>query len=151
VADPKRLDAGKFGAGSFDAGEFGPDGTQPLPTPPVWPDPLAGLVSAENFTWMDRSPQVVAPPKVQGPDPEALREAIEAEMLRERRPSERRASRARPPTPRRPVRPAPVPQQAQAKSRSASLGGCLIALLILGGVFFNVLRAVFEELVKLFH
>jgi hypothetical protein len=144
------LDARKFGAGSFDAGQFGPDGTQPLPPPPVWPDPLAGLVSAENFTWMDRSPQVVAPPEVQGPDPEALRKAIEAEMLREQRPPVQRASRSRPPTPRRPMYTAPVPQQAQAKSRSASLGGCLIALLILGGVFFSVLRGVFEELVKLF-
>ena len=44
--------------------------------------------------------------------------------------------------------PVPPPQQqsAQPKSRGSAFGGCLVALLIIGSVFFNVIREVVETL-----
>lgn len=42
---------------------FGLDGTQPLPTPPVLPDPLSGLVTGSTFTDpVDILGPVTAPP-----------------------------------------------------------------------------------------
>jgi hypothetical protein len=42
--------------------------------------------------------------------------------------------------------PPPQQQSAQPKSRGSAFGGCLVALLIIGSVFFNVIREVVETL-----
>lgn len=154
----------KFGPGR----EFGPDGTQAPPPLPVFPDALAGLVTGET----PYRPKQAAPllpvyvPVV--PDPEVAREAIRAALLREQR---SRPVRTRQPLPpqmqvsshrvhyQAPVAPTPrahpqavppgqrPPQQAERpKSRGSAFGGCLVALLIIGSVFFNVIRQVVEAL-----
>ncbi|WP_146174619.1 hypothetical protein [Umezawaea tangerina] len=141
--------------------EFGPDGTQAPPPPRAFPDALAGLVTGEAHY----RPKPVAPLlpvyRTPVPDPELARAAIREAMLQEQR---FRPVRTRQPLPPQgvvsnqrvqyhaPVAPTPqahapaaaVPKQA--KSRGSSFGGCLVALLIIGSVFFNVIRQVVESL-----
>lgn len=149
--------------------EFGPDGTQAPPPLPVYPDALAGLVTGETrYRPKQAGPLLpVYVPVV--PDPEVAREAIRTAMLREQR---ARPVRARPPLPpqmqvsshrvqyQAPVAPTPLahpqamppgqrpqPQPGERpKSRGSAFGGCLVALLIIGSVFFNVIRQVVEAL-----
>ncbi|MCS7484244.1 hypothetical protein ACFFQW_33280 [Umezawaea endophytica] len=146
--------------------EFGPDGTQAPPPPPVYPDALAGLVTGETRY----RPKAVVPPAPAFvpvvPDPELARQAIRTAMLHEQR---ARPVRARQPLPpqmqvsahrvqyQAPVAPTPLahpqatspqrmPQTERPKSRGSAFGGCLVALLIIGSVFFNVIRQVVEAL-----
>ncbi|HEX6344627.1 hypothetical protein [Umezawaea sp.] len=147
-------------------GEFGPDGTQDPPPPRAYPDALAGLVTGET----PYRPKRVAPP-VQpayspvAPDPELAREAIRTAMLHEQRARPVRTRQPQPqtqvgahrvqyrapvaPTPQAHPQAPPQPQQAQGerpRSRGSAFGGCLVALLIIGSVFFNVIRQVVEAL-----
>jgi hypothetical protein len=149
----------RFGSGK----EFGPDGTQDPPPPLAYPDALAGLVTGETpYRPKQAGPLLpVYVPVV--PDPELARQAIREQLLREQRV---RPVRTRQPLPpqmqvsnhrvqyQAPVAPTPQahpqagqPQQqpqAPRKSRGGAFGGCLFALLILGSVFFNVIRQVVE-------
>ncbi|WNV91732.1 hypothetical protein [Umezawaea sp. Da 62-37] len=141
--------------------EFGPDGTQAPPPPRLFPDALAGLVTGEAY----HRPKPVVPllPVYRTPvqDPEIARAAIREAMLHEHR---SRPVRTRQPLPPQgivsnqrvqyhaPVAPTPqahapaVAVPRQAKSRGSAFGGFLVALLILGSVFFNVIRQVVESL-----
>jgi hypothetical protein len=146
--------------------EFGPDGTQDPPPPRAYPDALAGLVTGETpYRPKQAEPllPVYVPPV---PDPELAREAIRTAMLHEQR---SRPVRTRQPLPpqmqvsahrvqyQAPVAPTPqahpqatapqqMPQTDRPKSRGSAFGGCLVALLIIGSVFFNVIRQVVEAL-----
>ncbi|MET1071872.1 MAG: hypothetical protein ABWY11_04410, partial [Umezawaea sp.] len=141
--------------------EFGPDGTQAPPPPRAYPDALAGLVTGEAY----HRPKPVVPLlpvyTTPVPDPEVARAAIREAMMHEQRFRPVRTRQALPPQGvvsnqrvqyHAPVAPTPqahapavaVPQQA--KSRGSAFGGCLVALLIIGSVFFNVIRQVVESL-----
>ncbi|MDX8143777.1 hypothetical protein SK854_16750 [Lentzea sp. BCCO 10_0061] len=75
--------------------EFGPDGTQAPPPPRLYPDPLAGLVTADNFVapqWTSFSSRVAVPTP---PEPtEEARQAVWSQMQQEQRRPRGRAQRA---------------------------------------------------------
>ncbi|SFR15610.1 hypothetical protein SAMN04488564_104195 [Lentzea waywayandensis] len=75
--------------------EFGPDGTQAPPPPRLYPDPLAGLVTADSFVapqWTSFSSRVVVPTP---PEPtEEARQAVWSQMQQEQRRPRGRAQRA---------------------------------------------------------
>jgi hypothetical protein len=75
--------------------EFGPDGTQAPPPPRLYPDPLAGLVTADSFVapqWTSFRSRVAVPTP---PEPtEELRQAIWSQMQQEQRRPRGRTHRA---------------------------------------------------------
>ena len=145
---------------------FGPDGTQAPPPPPLYPDAVAGLVTGETLYRPKQAGPLLPVYVPVEPDPELARQAIRDAVLREQRVRPVRARQPLPPqmqvsshrvqyqapvapTPQahpQGVRPQQQPQQAPRKSRGGAFGGCLFALLILGSVFFNVIRQVVEAL-----
>ena len=129
---------------------FGPDGTQAPPPPRVFPDPLAGLIAADTFVARPLT-KITAPP--QPPQPtEQMRQAIAEQMAREQRHAAvRPRQKPRPPQrphippamPAMPVAVPPAPQQAQQQQQQtsgvATFVGCLIILLVLGGLAAGVI------------
>ncbi|MDX8033883.1 hypothetical protein SK803_26985 [Lentzea sp. BCCO 10_0856] len=133
--------------------EFGPDGTQPPPPPRLFPDPLAGLVTAD--TWI--APQWTggySTSRVSAPTPpvptEEMRQAIWSAMEQERR----RPRGKRPPAPQHQVlqqymqttQTPGVQQQQPAKQSSgvAAFIGCLIVIGFFVLVVVNILGAIFS-------
>ncbi|MFC6088079.1 hypothetical protein [Saccharothrix lopnurensis] len=119
--------------------DFGPDGTQPLPPPRLFPDALAGLVTGEAsaFTQVEPPVVVVVPPVV-----------VEPPVVHARRGSVRR--QAPRPTPLVPVALAPhAALPAEPKKGRGALAGCLIGLVVLAGLLFNVLREIIEAVAEL--
>ncbi|MDT7782726.1 MAG: hypothetical protein QOF58_1145 [Pseudonocardiales bacterium] len=136
--------------------EFGPDGTQAPPPPRLFPDPLAGLVTADK--WL--APQWTSgysTSRVSVPTPpvptEEMRQAIWQAMQQEQR---RPRGRQRPPQNRPPqlglqaFAPAPQvpgvqPQQPVRKSNGvAAFIGCLIVIGFFVLVVVNILGAIFS-------
>ncbi|QFZ16322.1 hypothetical protein [Saccharothrix syringae] len=110
--------------------EFGPDGTQAPPPPRFFADPLAGLPAG------DAPPEAAVPVVVPAPAVVARVPAAVFEPVR-RRPARRQAA---------PVRPAAPPP---ARTGRAGLVGCLLALLAVGALLFNVLREIIVAVVDL--
>ncbi|MET9231488.1 hypothetical protein [Lentzea sp. NPDC003310] len=135
--------------------EFGPDGTQAPPPPRLFPDPLAGLVTADSFVapqWTSSSSRVVVPTP---PEPtEEMRQAIYAQMQREQRRPRGRAPRPQhqyapqqyAPAPQTPVRQQEqAPQQpAQQTSGVAAFIGCLLVIGFFVLVLLGILGAIFS-------
>lgn len=138
--------------------EFGPDGTQAPPPPRVFPDPLAGLVTADTWTsskWSGQWAQYAAS-RVVVPIPptptEEMRQAIWAAMENERRRPRGRSQRAYAPQQQY------VPQYPQAQQMSAAQQqrpakqsggvaafiGCLIVIGFFVLVVVNILGAIFS-------
>ncbi len=149
------------GADRFRAGRSGYDGTQPPPPAPLFPDPLAGLVTGERHY---RPPASVVPVVAPPPPPAAAHvpppRAPAARPAPVRAPAQAGAARSRPA--RSPVRSgqpaAHVPhaglprqdsvQQGRKKTRGGVIG-CLVVLAALSGLLFNVLREIIEAVVDL--
>ena len=136
--------------------EFGPDGTQAPPPPRLFPDPLAGLVTADK--WL--APQWTSgysTSRVSVPTPpvptEEMRQAIWQAMEQEQRRPRGRRQRAPQPQPQRGLQafaPAPqmsgVQQQQPAKQSGgvAAFIGCLIVIGFFVLVVVNILGAIFS-------
>lgn len=142
--------------------EFGPDGTQAPPPPRVFPDPLAGLVTADTWTaskWSGQWAQYAAS-RVVAPIPptptEEMRQAIWAAMDREQR--HPRGRRQRVPqqqalqqqyVPQQYVQPQQMSgaQQQQPAKQSGGVAafiGCLIVIGFFVLVVVNILGAIFS-------
>ncbi|GAA1264461.1 hypothetical protein [Saccharothrix xinjiangensis] len=111
--------------------EFGPDGTQALPPPPSFPDPLAGLVTGEGPPHREVVTPVeparpVAPPVVAVPAPVQRGPARRRQVPR--------------PDPPAPTLHAALP--AEPKKGRGALVGCLVVLLVVSGLLVNVLREI---------
>lgn len=139
--------------------EFGPDGTQAPPPPRLFPDPLAGLVTADSFVspqWTSSRSRVVVPTP---PTPtEEMRQAIHAQMQREQRRPRGRAPRA--PHQYAPQQFAPAyqalaqmpaqqqqqqaQQPAQQTSGVAAFIGCLVVIGFFVLVLVGILGAIFS-------
>lgn len=132
--------------------DFGPDGTQAPPPPPLFPDPLAGLVTADaRFDaplWTPYGPasstsRVVVPTP---PVPtEESRQAIWAAMERERRRPRGRAQQ--PPRQYGLAAQTPAVQPQQAVPKKSGLGaviGCLVVLGFFVLVIINILSSIFS-------
>ncbi|GAB2871285.1 hypothetical protein [Lentzea nigeriaca] len=133
--------------------DFGPDGTQAPPPPRLFPDPLAGLVTAD--TWV--TPQWTSgysTSRVSVPTPptptEEMRQAIWSAMEQEqRRPRGRRQRAPQNVQPLQVFAPTQVPavqQQQPAKQSNgvAAFIGCLIVLGFFVLVLVNILGAIFS-------
>ena len=140
--------------------EFGPDGTQAPPPPRLFPDPLAGLVTADSFVapqWTSPSSRVVVPTP---PAPsEEMRQAIYAQMQTEQRRRPRTQAQRAPhqyaPQQFAPAYQAfgqtpaqqqqqPGQQPAQQTSGVAAFIGCLIVIAFFVLVLLGVLGAIFS-------
>ncbi|MFD5825351.1 hypothetical protein [Lentzea sp. NPDC060358] len=135
--------------------EFGPDGTQAPPPPRLYPDPLAGLVTASTWVapqWTAASPtsrvSVPTPPE----PAEDVRQALWAQMQQERgrpRGRQQRAPQRQPgPPPQQwaPMAQVPAPQQQQQvkpASGVAAFIGCLIVIGFFVLVLLVILGAIF--------
>ncbi|MGM1060964.1 hypothetical protein [Saccharothrix sp. Mg75] len=119
---------------------FGPDGTQEPPPPPLFADPLAGLVTGEAAHRSAAVTPVAVPPPVVVP-PVAVP------------PAPRRARRAPVPNGPQPVVHPPftgLPQVTSGAPRNGrALAGCLVVLAVLGALLFPVLREIIEAVVDL--
>ncbi|MGW4212856.1 hypothetical protein ACWEIJ_33070 [Lentzea sp. NPDC004789] len=136
------------------ANEFGPDGTQAPPPPRLFPDPLAGLVTADTWIapqWTTSSTSRVSVPTPPAPTDE-MRQAVWAQMERERR----RPRGRRQPAPPQSVSPlqafapmqVPVAQQQQPAKQSGGVAafiGCLIVIGFFVLVIVNILGAIFSS------
>lgn len=133
--------------------DFGPDGTQAPPPPRLFPDPLAGLVTADTpFTpqwtggYSTSRVAVPTPP----PPVEDVREAIRAQMERERRRSRGRGGQASGQQGLQPVTQSqqmPVGQQelpAKPANGVAALIGCLIVIGFFVLVLINIFASIFS-------
>ncbi|GGU49646.1 hypothetical protein [Lentzea flava] len=133
--------------------DFGPDGTQAPPPPRLFPDPLAGLVTAD--TWI--APQWTSgysTSRVSVPTPptptEEMRQAIWTAMEQEhRRPRGRRQRAPQEQGVAVPQMPAqmPVVQQQQPAKQSGGVAafiGCLIVIGFFVLVVVNILGAIFS-------
>ncbi|MCP2245775.1 hypothetical protein [Lentzea aerocolonigenes] len=130
--------------------EFGPDGTQAPPPPRPFPDPLAGLVTADTWIapqWTSSTSRVSVPTP---PEPtEEMRQAIFAQMERERRRPRGRVQRPphQQPQPFAPTYQIPVAQQQQAARQTGGVGafiGCLVVLAFFVLVVINILASIFS-------
>ncbi|GAA3622429.1 hypothetical protein C8D88_1011067 [Lentzea atacamensis] len=128
--------------------DFGPDGTQAPPPPRLFPDPLAGLVTADTFI----APQWTSgysASRVSVPTPPTLtdemRQAVWAQMEQEqRRP---RGRRQRAPQQFVPGAQMPAAQQQQPTKQSSGVAafiGCLIVIGFFVLVLVNILGAIFS-------
>ena len=133
--------------------EFGPDGTQAPPPPQLFPDPLAGLVTAD--TWI--APQWTGgyhTSRVSVPTPptptEEMRQAIWSAMEQEqRRPRGKRAQAPRQQVPQQYLQMPQMPgaQQQQPTKQTngvAAFIGCLIVIGFFVLVVVNILGAIFS-------
>lgn len=139
--------------------EFGPDGTQAPPPPRLYPDPLAGLVTADGFVapqWTSASSRVSVPTP---PEPtEELRQAVWSQMQREQR---RPRGRVQPPPAQQahqyavqefaPTYQMSAPQQQQQQQQPAAQTsgvaafiGCLIVIGFFVLVLLGILGAIFS-------
>jgi hypothetical protein len=132
------------------ANEFGPDGTQAPPPPRLFPDPLAGLVTADTWIapqWTSSTSRVSVPTP---PTPtEEMRQAIFAQMERERRRPRGRVQRAphEQPQPFAPTYQIPVAQPQQPARQTGGVGafiGCLVVLAFFVLVLINILASIFS-------
>lgn len=141
--------------------EFGPDGTQAPPPPRLYPDSLAGLVTADSFVapqWTSSRPAVSVPTP---PAPsEEVRQAIYAQMQQEQRRRRPRAQAPRASHQYAPQQFAPAyqafarmpspqqqqqqPQPAQQTSGVAAFIGCLVVIAFFVLVVLGVLGAIFS-------
>jgi len=135
------------------ANEFGPDGTQAPPPPRLFPDPLAGLVTADRWIapqWTSSTSRVSVPTP---PTPtDEMRQAVWEQMERER---SRRLRGRRQPAPRNasplqafaPTQVPAVQQQQPAKQSGgvAAFIGCLIVIGFFVLVIVNILGAIFSS------
>ncbi|MCG8924571.1 hypothetical protein [Lentzea sp. CC55] len=133
--------------------DFGPDGTQAPPPPRLFPDPLAGLVTAADRVapqWASPSSRVVVPTP---PAPaEAVRQALHAQMRQEqRRPRAQRPQpqQQRQSVPRQYLQEAqtPAPQQQQPTQQASGVAtfiGCLVVIGFFVLVLLGVLGAIFS-------
>jgi hypothetical protein len=137
--------------------EFGPDGTQAPPPPRLFPDPLAGLVTADTPI----APQWTggyATSRVSVPTPptptEEMRQAIWAAMEQEQRrprgrhprPSQQQV-RQQAPQQWVPAQHMPVAQQQQPAKQSGGVAafiGCLVVIGFFVLVVINILGAIFS-------
>ncbi|RAS60297.1 hypothetical protein C8D87_112194 [Lentzea atacamensis] len=128
--------------------DFGPDGTQAPPPPRLFPDPLAGLVTADTFIapqWTSgysaSRVSVPAPPTLT----DEMRQAVWAQMEQEqRRP---RGRRQRAPQQFVPGAQMPAAQQQQPTKQSSGVAafiGCLIVIGFFVLVLVNILGAIFS-------
>ena len=133
--------------------EFGPDGTQAPPPPRLFPDPLAGLVTAD--TWV--TPQWTggySTSRVSVPTPptptEEMRQAIWSAMEQEQRRPRGRRPRTQQQQASQPWVPAahmPAPQQQQPAKQSGGVAafiGCLVVIGFFVLVVVNILGAIFS-------
>ncbi|MEU0882851.1 hypothetical protein ABZ345_29945 [Lentzea sp. NPDC005914] len=137
--------------------EFGPDGTQAPPPPRLFPDPLAGLVTADRWLAPQWTSEYTAS-RVSVPTPptptEEMRQAIWAAMQHEqRRPRGRRpqAPRNMPPqqglqafAPTQQMSGAQQQQPAKQSNGVAAFIGCLIVIGFFVLVVVNILGAIFS-------
>ena len=136
--------------------EFGPDGTQAPPPPRLFPDPLAGLVTADKWVapqWTSGySSSRVSVPTPPVPTDE-MRQAIWAQMEQAQRRPRGRRQRAQQPQPQLGLQQfAPAPQlpgmqQQQPVKQSngvAAFIGCLIVIGFFVLVLVNILGAIFS-------
>ncbi len=134
--------------------EFGPDGTQAPPPPPLFPDPLAGLVTADRWIppqWTAYSSSRVSVPTPPVPT-EEMRQAIWSAMEQE----QRRPRGRRPQNVQRQqqvhAQYLQVPQMsggqqqqpAKPANSTASLIGCLIVLGFFVLVIISILGSIFS-------
>lgn len=138
--------------------EFGPDGTQAPPPPRLFPDPLAGLVTADSFVapqWTSPSSRVAVPTPAE--PTEELRQAVWSQMRQEQRRPRGRAQRAPQPAHEyavqqfAPTNQMSAPQQQQqqqqpAKQTSgvAAFIGCLVVIGFFVLVLVSILGAIFS-------
>lgn len=134
--------------------EFGPDGTQAPPPPRLFPDPLAGLVTADTWIgpqWTSSTSRVSVPTP---PTPtEEMRQAVYSAMEQERRRPRGRAPRPHQHQPHQPLQPfaptyqIPVAQQQQPAKPAGGVGafiGCLVVLAFFVLVLINILASIFS-------
>ena len=139
--------------------EFGPDGTQAPPPPRLFPDPLAGLVTADTWTtsqWSGQWAQYAAS-RVVVPIPptptEEMRRAIWAAMEQEQRRPRGRRQRDQGPqqqyVPQQYLQGQQTPgaQQQQPTKQAngvAAFIGCLLVIGFFVLVVINILGAIFS-------
>jgi hypothetical protein len=139
--------------------EFGPDGTQAPPPPRLYPDPLAGLVTADKFVapqWTSLRSRVAVPTP---PEPtEELRQAVWSQMQQEQRRPRGRAQQRAPqpahqyavqqfaPTYQMSAQQQQQQQQQPAKQTSgvAAFLGCLVVIGFFVLVLVSILGAIFS-------
>ncbi|MEU7475158.1 hypothetical protein AB0A63_04185 [Lentzea sp. NPDC042327] len=131
--------------------DFGPDGTQAPPPPPLFPDPLAGLVTADTWVapqWSSLrtasfSSRVAVPTP---PDPtEQVRQAVQAQLEQERRRPQSRRPRPGQQAAQWPQVPAAQAQQpVQKPNTAATVVGCIVVLGFFVLVLVSVLGAIFS-------
>ncbi|MFD0199761.1 MULTISPECIES: hypothetical protein [Saccharothrix] len=137
------------------AGRFGYDGTQPPPPPPLYPDPLAGLVTGEHHYRPPGTPAPAVVPPVLPPPDVAVTPTRRAPVRAQARPPVRQVSgepAAHVPHagPARQQAPAPQPSAPPGPKKSkGGLIGCLVVLVTLSGLLFNVVREIIEAVVDL--
>ncbi|MGH4025838.1 MAG: hypothetical protein ACRDRV_14780 [Pseudonocardiaceae bacterium] len=140
---------------------FGTDGTQ-LPDPlPVLPDALTGPEHSVRL----RIPELSAVPLPPLPDGRAMQAAITAVLADDPAAHVTRPVRnppahpapgrvpQRPPAPAGTLRPTPLPPHAdrlQSRSSGGVRTGCIIALIIIGVVVFNIIAAIMQAISALF-
>jgi hypothetical protein len=133
--------------------DFGPDGTQAPPPPRLYPDPLAGLVTADTLIapqwtsgYFASRVSVPAPPT----PTEEMRQAVRTAMEQEhRRPRGRRPHAPHSQAPQQfvPTVQMPLGQQQQPAKQSngvAAFIGCLIVIGFFVLVVINILGAIFS-------
>ncbi len=132
--------------------DFGPDGTQAPPPPALFPDPLAGLVTADTRVASPWTPlrtasfssRVAVPTPPPAPTDE-LRQAIWEQMEQEERRGQGRRQQLQHHAGPSPQAPAAQLQQAAAKPNSvATVIGCLVVLGFFVLVLVSVLGAIFS-------
>ncbi|WP_170067907.1 hypothetical protein [Lentzea guizhouensis] len=132
--------------------DFGPDGTQAPPPPALFPDPLAGLVTAGTWVAPQWTPLRTASfsSRVAVPTPppvptDELRQAIWAQMEQEERRGQGRRQRLQQHAAPLPQAPVAQPQQPQTAANSAAtVVGCVIVLGFFVLVLVSILGAIFS-------
>jgi hypothetical protein len=134
--------------------EFGPDGTQAPPPPRLFPDPLAGLVTADKWVapqwtsgYSTSRVSVPTPPTPTEEMRQAVWQAMQQEQRRPRRRSQRAPQTVSPLQAFAPTLQTPVAQQQQPTKQSngvASFIGCLIVIGFFVLVLVNILGAIFS-------
>lgn len=151
---------------------FGPDGTQdPLP-PPVFPDPLSGLVTGELYVTelLPAATPPVRPPVIvpTSPAPDVMAAVIAEEAARRRPPPRRQLPRrtrqpvldpgppARFPDAYAPTGPIGLRSDSRARlARRPRISAVMVVssvlLILVGVIVFQIVRGVIEQVARLFH